>query len=63
MEPKISKITPFEKENHLNQTSIIVFHVNFPGCTFVVSWVVSRGVKTEFKGFLASKLVMKIGGL
>ena len=23
---------PIEKENHLNQTSIIMFHVNFPGC-------------------------------
>ena len=24
---------PTEKENHLNQTSILGFHVNFPGCT------------------------------
>ena len=27
---------PIEKENHLNQTSIVVLHLNFPGCNVLV---------------------------
>ena len=29
---------PFGRENYLNQTSMIMFHVNLPGCIWVGEW-------------------------
>ena len=45
----------FEKENHLNQTSIFGFHVNFQGCSFqrilVARIIISTGSSHLVSGF------------
>ena len=36
---KINTKNPTEKKNHLNQTSILEFYVNFPGCTVLAEMI------------------------
>ena len=47
---------PFRKENDLNQTSMIMFHVNLPGCTtycWKICWKIHPSLTKQLQALKA----------